>query len=86
MINNFNVELLCYEYDTLVEEAAKRADLCNIDDSLSELEDVLISKADWTKSAANDLIYMAKYYGVFMLRNALALAIALDCQDGKCGY
>lgn len=86
MVEDTNVELLCEEYKTLVEEVYKRVSVCCLDDSLSELESMLTSKADWTKSAANELINMAKYHGVFMLRNALALAIALDYQDGTCSF
>jgi hypothetical protein len=60
MIENSNVELLCEEYKTLVDEASKRATRCGLDDPLSELENILTSKADWTKSTANDLMNLAE--------------------------
>ena len=85
MIEYSNLELLCEEYKTLVEESSKRSKVSGLNDSLSELEDMLVCKADWTKPAANELINMVEHYGVFMLRNALALAIALDYPDGTCG-
>jgi hypothetical protein len=86
MVENSDIELLCEEYKTLVEESSKEASILGLDDSLSRLEGKLIINADWTKSGVNELMKMAEYYGVFMLRNALALAIALDYQDGICGF
>jgi len=41
---------------------------------------------DWTDSGARAVVSLADNYGVFMLRNALALAIALGKEDGKLGF
>lgn len=45
----------------------------------------LVETAEWTDAAASDLIQLARHYGVFMLRNALALAVALEIADGELG-
>ena len=40
---------------------------------------------DWTQTGAKTLLKLAKQYGAFILCNALALAIALDIEDGSKG-
>lgn len=50
------------------------------------IEDILIHQADWTPDAAQQLLYLAQHYGAFILRNALAVALALDIEDGDLGY
>lgn len=49
------------------------------------IEDILIQEADWTPNAAQHLIHLAQHYGAFVLRNALAIALALDSEDGDIG-
>ncbi|WP_146455465.1 hypothetical protein [Rubripirellula tenax] len=46
------------------------------------IEAKLIDVHDWTPDAAHALVKMAKQYGWFFLRNATALAIACDQEDG----
>jgi len=41
---------------------------------------------DWTDQGAVALVSLVNEYGVFMLRNALALAIVLDKEDGDLGF
>lgn len=41
---------------------------------------------EWTPQAAETLARLANDYGAFMLRNALALAVALDKEDGNLGF
>ena len=41
---------------------------------------------DWTEHGARAIITLANDYGAFMLRNALALAIALNKEDGDLGF
>lgn len=38
---------------------------------------------DWTEVGARSVVSLANDYGAFMLRNALALAIALGKEDGE---
>lgn len=42
----------------------------------------LSSAHDWTEQGAQTIAALANEYGTFMLRNALALAIALGKEDG----
>ena len=54
--------------------------------SRDQLVNALVESADWTSEGAAALVQLAKDYGFFMLRNALALAIALDIEDGELAY
>lgn len=40
---------------------------------------------DWTEQGAASIVSLASDYGAFVLRNALALAIVLDIEDGVLG-
>lgn len=55
-------------------------------DSLNSLEAALIREGDWNAQAATHLLKLAKLYGSFMLRNALAISVALEIEDGELGY
>jgi hypothetical protein len=55
-------------------------------DALDSLEGTLIHEADWTPKAAEHLLQLATEYGSFMLRNALAISLALEIEDGKLGF
>jgi hypothetical protein len=41
---------------------------------------------DWTRQGAEEIVWLANAYGAFMLRNALALALALKKEDGDLRY
>jgi hypothetical protein len=41
---------------------------------------------DWTDLGARAIVSLATGYGAFILRNALALAIILDKEDGDFGF
>ncbi len=41
---------------------------------------------DWTPRASEHLVALARNYGSFMLRNALAVSIALEMVDGDLGF
>jgi hypothetical protein len=46
----------------------------------------LSNEHDWTDEGARAIVSLANQYGAFMLRNALALAIALNKEDGDLGF
>jgi len=50
------------------------------------LENVLVHEGEWTPEAATHLLRLAQAYGSFMLRNALAISLALDIEDGELGF
>jgi len=41
---------------------------------------------DWTEEGARVIVTLANEHGAFMLRNALALALALGKEDGDLGF
>ncbi len=45
----------------------------------------LASEAAWTEEGARTVLRLARTYGMSVLRNALALAEALDIEDGDAG-
>ncbi len=55
-------------------------------DTLDSLEEALMDEAEWTAEAAEHLLRLATTYGSFMLRNALAISLALDIEDGELGF
>ncbi len=50
------------------------------------LAQALSKDHDWTHQGALAIVCLAKEYGAFMLRNALALAIVLEKEDGNMGF
>ena len=45
-----------------------------------------MDEAEWTAEAAEHLLRLATAYGSFMLRNALAISLVLDIEDGELGF
>lgn len=66
------------EYRTLFEGLAGKG--------RHSLENALTDEADWTPEAASHLLDLARAYGSFMLRNALAISLALNVEDGELGF
>jgi len=73
-----NVAGLVDEYRTLFDGLTR-----NGRDSLLN---VLTHEAEWTPEAASHLLLLARGYGSFMLRNALAISLALGIEDGELGF
>ncbi len=51
----------------------------------NRIESRLVQEGEWTPAGAVHLANLARRYGSFVLRNALALALALDVEDGEVG-
>ncbi len=45
----------------------------------------LVKDADWTETGAREVLQLARKYGTSILRNALALASAMEIEDGEAG-
>lgn len=73
-----HVEHLTDEYRSLVGHLADATDD-------AQLRETLVRVADWTDDGAQAVVMLAKRYGSFVLANALALAEALDIEDGEAG-
>ena len=54
--------------------------------SFEEMVELLVNKEEWSPRAAEHLCNLASGYGSFMLRNALALSLALQIEDGELGF
>lgn len=79
-----SVHSLRDEYKTLAESLANAgAHEQNFD--WSDVMDSLHAQSDWTASGAEHVTVLARQYGSFILRNALALALALEIEDGELG-
>jgi len=70
-----NVGVLVKEYIRLFEDYDS--------EDPETLENALMQSGEWTSRAAEHLLYLAKNYGSFMLRNALAISLALEIADGS---
>ncbi len=73
-----HVENLINEYQSIVSEL-------DSPDDTDALGSRLVSQSEWTAKGAQTIIHLAHQYGSFVLANALALADALEIEDGECG-
>jgi len=73
-----NIQAIVEEYRSLFAGAKT--------DEGESLENMLVCKGDWSQKAASDLLQLAHNYGSFMLRNALAISMALGIEDGDFGF
>jgi len=74
------------EYQTLLGPFARKPHAEMGETEWGRLRDVLSDEAEWTLDAAEALLSLARQYGNFMLRNALALAVVLGIEDGELGF
>ena len=76
-MNSHQTDSLVKEYTSLLDETGDNTDVL-----LKRLE----TDSAWSADAAEHLVKLVKDYGSFMLRSALALAIALKHEDGNLGF
>lgn len=71
-------DVLVEEYDTIIAAVG--------DDATDDLiVTALVSDADWTERGAREVLQLARKYRTSILRNALALAAAMNIDDGEAG-
>lgn len=75
------IENLLSEYDTIVTEAGPP----DADQFWERLKAGLVTTSEWSNPAAEHLVTLARDYGSFVLRNAYALSLAADIEDGELG-
>jgi len=80
-----NVQTLVEEYGVLLNKAVHSSD-DHLEIKQTDLRNVLIHDCEWSPEAAGHLLRLAKDYGSFMLRNALALSLVLEIEDGELGF
>ena len=78
MTSNENIGFLVDEYDGLFAKVK--------DDSIDSYRELLVSGGDWSDQAASHLLQLVKNNGAFILRNALAISMALGIEDGDLGF
>lgn len=71
-------EVLLSEYQTIIASVGANAS----DDAIIAS---LVRDADWTEQGAREVLQLARKYGTSILRNALALASAMQIEDGEAG-
>jgi len=76
---NLDLEFLLDEYQTLVQESQ------GTDGEIEweRLQGSLVVTGEWTALGAQQLVHLVRGYGVFFLRNAVALATAAGVEDGE---
>jgi hypothetical protein len=80
-----HLESLISEYeDLLLQSAQSESTVAEV--NLKLLVGALCKSADWTERGADIIVRLATAYGAFVLRNALALAVALETEDGELGF
>lgn len=52
----------------------------------TRVEAKLQNEMEWTQQGTTHITALARDYGAFFLRNALALALSLGIEDGELGY
>jgi len=82
MVDLESLSILAEKYRLDIQEMkCSGADLN--DGNIEQIKNMLIEKEEWTQRAADHLVPLALNYSSFMLRNALALSLALDIEDGR---
>jgi len=80
-MEDINTKLIQPEYQYY----AKKATGVNNEIDWDKLTTSLCTSGEWTRQGAETLVGLVKNYGSFVLKNALALAIAANVEDGKLG-
>lgn len=78
------INILTEEYSLLIREyVTSIGNSAPADDGVKQ---ILISEGEWSPLASEHLLNLVHGYGSFMLKNALALSLALQIEDGKLGF
>lgn len=78
MMNDLMTDTLLAEYQTIVDDLG-------MDTTDEQIHCALVERGDWTDDGARTVVALAREHGVFVLRNALALAVAEGIEDGTSG-
>jgi hypothetical protein len=77
-MNELMTDTLLAEYETIITDLGADA----TDDQIVR---ALVERGDWTEQGAREVLQLARRYGTSILRNALALAAAMQIEDGNAG-
>jgi len=77
-MNELMTDTLLAEYETIIIDlGAEPTD--------QEIVRALVERGEWTEKGAREVLQLARRYGTSMLRNSLALATAMNIEDGNAG-
>ena len=76
-----NIDWIQAEYQNYVSKAIGK----NQEIDWDKVIDLLCKDGDWTTQGAEILVQLVRDYGSFVLKDALALAIAVKIEDGRLG-
>jgi len=71
-------DVLLSEYEIIIAEVGENA-------TDEQIVAALVRDSAWTEQGACEVIQLARKYGTSILRNALALASAMNIEDGTSG-
>jgi len=76
---------LTEEYCALLRQSANNISAPS-KNTIEGIKKQLVNNGKWSHQASEHLLDLAINYGSFMLRNALALSLALQIEDGELGF
>ena len=77
-MNELMTDTLLAEYEIIIADLGE-------DETQEQIVRALVECGVWTEKGARAVVTLAHEYGVFVLRNALALANAMGIEDGDKG-
>ena len=77
-MNELMTDTLLAEYETIITDLGAQA-------TDEQIVRALAERGDWTEQGASEVFQLARRYGTSILRNALALAAAMQIEDGNAG-
>lgn len=78
------INTLTEEYLFFIKKSSAKIETSTFADD--DLIKILTYEGEWSALASEHLLNLARRYGSFMLKNALALSIALQIEDGELGF
>ena len=77
-MNELMTDTLLAEYETIITDLGAEA-------TEEQIVRALVERGDWTEQGAHEVLQLARRYGTSILRSALALAAAMQIEDGNAG-
>ncbi|MBW1834726.1 MAG: hypothetical protein JRG74_04705 [Deltaproteobacteria bacterium] len=84
-MNTIKIKGLTEEYRALLRQSTNEMSEPS-KNIIDEIKKLLVDNGEWSHKASEHLLDLAINYGSFMLRNALALSLALQIEDGELGF
>ncbi len=79
-----DISYLADEYKAIIKPSAAGS-MGHVSHDIDEVKKLLVTECEWSPRATEHLLHLSREYGSFILRNALALSLALEIEDGALG-